>query len=273
MNGVYRLEAPRTVYAADQNIYRVPALHPDRIMTEHDLVYMARGSWEIRQDGTPYLLRQGEVLLLHGGRHHDGVRPCEADTRTLYIHMSMDAADRVTPEAGAGEAVIPTLVSCAGYAGVPRLFEEIVTLFHTTGQSPTRDIRLSALCQLLLCELRDAAQAIPGRDEAVDRALNLIRQHPGRMLSGEELAAAAYVSERTLRNRFLRIYGKTPHQYQMERKLLGVRGMLTDFPHMPLREVAGNYGFCDEFHLSKAFKSFYGLSPAAYRRQMSARRP
>ena len=86
------------------------------------------------------------------------------------------------------------------------------------------------------------------------------------VLTGGELAAAAYVSERTLRNRFLRLYGKTPHQYQMERKLQGVRQMLMDFPAMPLREVAGNYGFCDEFHLSKAFKSAFGLSPAAYRR-------
>ena len=180
--------------------------------------------------------------------------------------MSMDAADRVMPEPGAGEAVIPTLISCAGRAGVPRLFEEIIALFHTAGQPPTRDIRLSALCQLLLCELRDAAQAFPGRDEAVDKALRLLQDTPGRMLTGGELAAAAYVSERTLRNRFLRLYGKTPHQYQMERKLQGVRQMLMDFPAMPLREVAGNYGFCDEFHLSKAFKSAFGLSPAAYRR-------
>ncbi|MBC5757173.1 AraC family transcriptional regulator [Blautia sp. BX19] len=29
--------------------------------------------------------------------------------------------------------------------------------------------------------------------------------------------------------------------------------------------AAINYGFCDEFHLSKAFKKHFGLSPSQYR--------
>ena len=44
-----------------------------------------------------------------------------------------------------------------------------------------------------------------------------------------------------------------------------VRQFLLTQPDTKLREAAINYGFCDEFHLSKAFKKHFGLSPSQYR--------
>jgi two-component system response regulator YesN len=36
----------------------------------------------------------------------------------------------------------------------------------------------------------------------------------------------------------------------------------------PLKEIAAELGFCDEFHFSKLFKRRTGLSPSAYRTQV-----
>ena len=84
MPGVYDLWAPRRVSAASYIAYKAPSQHPDRIMQEHDLVYFLEGEWEVYQDNIPYLLRRGDVLLLHGGRHHYSKRPCLAGTNTIY---------------------------------------------------------------------------------------------------------------------------------------------------------------------------------------------
>ena len=51
----------------------------------------------------------------------------------------------------------------------------------------------------------------------------------------------------------------------METKLEMVRQFLLSQPDTKLREAAVNYGFYDEFHLSKAFKKQFGLSPSQYR--------
>jgi transcriptional regulator GlxA family with amidase domain len=37
---------------------------------------------------------------------------------------------------------------------------------------------------------------------------------------------------------------------------------------LSLEMIAGALGFCDAFHLSKAFKACHGLSPAAYRARL-----
>ena len=51
----------------------------------------------------------------------------------------------------------------------------------------------------------------------------------------------------------------------METKLEMVRQFLLTQPDTKLREAAINYGFCDEFHLSKAFKKKYGYPPSKLR--------
>ena len=53
----------------------------------------------------------------------------------------------------------------------------------------------------------------------------------------------------------------------METKLEMVREFLISQPHARLREAAANYGFYDEFDLSRAFKKQFGMSPSQYRSQ------
>ena len=51
----------------------------------------------------------------------------------------------------------------------------------------------------------------------------------------------------------------------METKLEMVRDFLIHQPDAKLHEAALNFGFYDEFHLSKAFKKQYGVSPSKFR--------
>ena len=99
-----------------------------------------------------------------------------------------------------------------------------------------------------------------------------IRDSPHRNVPAAELAQAAFVSERTLREQFRRRLGVTPHQYQIDLKIRLVQVMLRDFPELPLREVAHSFGFCDEFHLSRVFKRQVGVPPSAARAPGPARR-
>ena len=46
-------------------------------------------------------------------------------------------------------------------------------------------------------------------------------------------------------------------------------------PDLRLQEIATAYGFHDEFHMSKAFKQKYGVSPQQYRKaaQLPSQKP
>ena len=37
----------RRVSVANFNFYPEPSIHPDRVMTEHDFIYLLEGQWEV----------------------------------------------------------------------------------------------------------------------------------------------------------------------------------------------------------------------------------
>jgi AraC-like DNA-binding protein len=43
--------------------------------------------------------------------------------------------------------------------------------------------------------------------------------------------------------------------------------MLTAYPDMSIKDVAGYLGFSDQFYFSKVFRSLIGLSPSEYKSQ------
>ena len=80
-----------------------------------------------------------------------------------------------------------------------------------------------------------------------------------------EMAAEFYICPRTLNNRLRASCSQTFSAYQMDLKLEMVREFLAHQPDAKLHEAAVNFGFYDEFHLSKAFKKKYGYPPSKLR--------
>lgn len=74
------------------------------------------------------------------------------------------------------------------------------------------------------------------------------------------------------RKRFSAAMGQPPAQYRLARRVdqAAVRLRSDD---APLRVIAAELGFCDEFHFSKLFKRRTGLSPSAYRAQWRGAEP
>ena len=87
------------------------------------------------------------------------------------------------------------------------------------------------------------------------------------MFSAVEMADEMFVCARTLNNRFQKALGQTFCSYQTELKLKMVQQYLRCQPKATLSEAAENFGFCDAFHLSHAFKNKFGVSPSQYRAQ------
>ncbi|MGN1451772.1 MAG: helix-turn-helix domain-containing protein [Eubacteriales bacterium] len=99
----------------------------------------------------------------------------------------------------------------------------------------------------------------------------IMQNNPDKIFKSEEMASLLYVSARTFRNRFKDAFHKSFTQYQMEAKLEKVCLILKTYPEMQIKEIAANFGFYDEFHLSKVFKRYYGVSPSQYRKDSTAK--
>lgn len=92
-------------------------------------------------------------------------------------------------------------------------------------------------------------------------------ERPERAPDWPRLAARAGLSYERFRKRFAELKGVPPARYRLLR-LIDRAAVLLAQDRRPLRVIAAELGFCDEFHFSKHFKQRTGLAPSAYRRQM-----
>ena len=64
------LNTPHHVVAANAHYYKTPTeeRYIDRTLPNHDLIYLAEGSWSITENEQDYPLQKDDVLLLSAGR-------------------------------------------------------------------------------------------------------------------------------------------------------------------------------------------------------------
>lgn len=242
-------------------------LHPDRILPrEHDLIYMLSGEWELWQEEQVYLLRPGDVILLHGGHHHYGLVPCAGAIHTLFGHFTTLPEDALLPAPQPADSpdvwIFPTHLHLNADSPVPGLMEQMIHAYWSHDIYAAR--RAEDYLSLVLSHLSLSVGNLPTRqDEQVDKLCRMMEIHPDRFFSVSEMCDILKISPKTLHSYFLHRTGMAPHAWQMEQKLRMVQQDLIRFPRPTLRHLAEKYGFCDEYHLSKRYKARFGISPRA----------
>ena len=246
--------------AANSHYYEQPTepLYLNRVLQYHDLIYLVDGRWAITEGDTEYPMEKDDALLLTAGHHHYTRLPCAPRTRTICLHVSCEPGDR---EDNPHALRLPTRISARSCPQVRQYFEQIVETAWS--DRPYREERLSALFSLLALSLADAQEA--GDPCLAERIIQLIHAQPHRQFRVAEVAGLLYVSPRTVENAMRRAVGTSFSKYQMNRKLEMAAQQISVEPDVRLAEIAATLGFCDEFHLSKAFKQKYGVSPSQYR--------
>ena len=111
-------------------------IHPNRIMKEHDFLYMLDGNWEIFEDGVPYLMTTDDLLILPAGRHHYGKKMCNPGNRHMYIHVlpteienffntsQLKTDMKYTPASASDMFSCPSLLHCQAATRIRQYFLE-----------------------------------------------------------------------------------------------------------------------------------------------------
>jgi AraC family transcriptional regulator len=87
-----------------------------------------------------------------------------------------------------------------------------------------------------------------------------------RPVSIEALAAVVGRHPAWLTRAFRRELGHTPGEHQRRLRMARAAELIGD-ARMPLSEVALACGFCDQSHLTRAFRAAFGCTPSAFRRR------
>lgn len=260
----------RLVTLCGENVYPQPELHPDRVMDEHDLMYVYSGEWTLVQDETVYQVQAGDLIFLRAGSHHWSPAKCTVNARNMFIHMTCLPTDRCRVELSSTDAAayyegdsfcLPTMIHCGQDTPVTHLFREIIDTYWSQRKDAVR--RLHFLLGLLLNDLTGLALTSQQAGNEWSVALiRLFKEHAHRMYSIQEIADITGMNERTLSSRFRTITGESIHQYQLNLKLDDAYRMLRD-GGASVKAVAAHFGFCDAYYFSRMFKKKFGISPKA----------
>lgn len=115
----------------------------------------------------------------------------------------------------------------------------------------------------------DAEAGLATEHEAwFDQSVRLLGHRSAKgWLTPHEVAREVGLSYENFRKRFVRLSGESPGQYQKRRRLEWARAAIYQGDRS-IKQIAGELGFCDVFHFSKAFKQVVGLTPSDFRRRM-----
>ena len=265
----YNILANRKIESCNPNIHHKGLIHPKRTMRIHDFLYCAEGKWEIFIDNKPYILNKDDILILHAGVEHYGKEPCLPETKVYFIHIFPEDGDSYSEKSHNNSSpnlvVCDPLIHCQNFPEIKRLFKEIIQTYWSS--LPQSACKCSVLIQMLLIRLSECEQKHSFDKEIAltESCINIISQSSHFFLKPKEMAKSLFVSERTLRNAFKKVYNTTPYHYQRDMKLKRSIALMKEYPELTMNEIAINLGFADESHFCKVFKQIYGISPTTYK--------
>ena len=265
MKNVFNIDVRHNVTEANINFYANPFVHPERIMNEHDFIYVLEGEWKIGQNKEIYTINKDKLLILGAGNRHYGVSECTKGTRTMYFHISGESGDFSSysiEKSNGNQIIIDTLINAEFNRNIKRIFHEIVT-----AKLSFNERKASILFDLLLCEISSVQKHVSS-DKLGEKIKNIIHLNPEKFLSNTYIANEVNVSLKTAETKFKAQFGITIHRYILEFKIEQAISLFKNFSEMPIKEIAYNLGFYDEYHFSKQFKNITGLSPNEYKKKL-----
>jgi len=216
--------------------------------------------------------RPGQVIVLHPDEAHDG----RAGTRAGFGYRI------VYVEPGHIAAALRDI--CGRPRPLPFVREPVRTdarLARAVGSAFRGDLEPLALDALVVALAEALLGAAEGDDRsparartdggAVERARRFLDAERTRVVHSAELETVTGLTRYELARQFRLTHGTSPYRYLINRRLELARLRLGG--DQPLVDVAGETGFADQAHFTRAFKAAFGLTPARYRALTARTRP
>jgi AraC-like DNA-binding protein len=222
-----------------------------------------RGLQAFHCRGTLRASRAGQVIVIHPDEPHDG--HAGAPGGFAYHMLYLDPAQVVQALGGTGTppfvpevvAADPTLAAllAEAFTGFPAALDPLAVDAVTTGIADAMAHRSDG---------RAARRAPPGCDlPALHRARACLASSLDQPIGSAELEHATGLDRFDLARQFRRRFATSPHRYRLGRRLARAQDLIA--AGAPLADVAAATGFADQSHLTRHFKSRFGIPPGRWR--------
>ena len=241
--------------------------HPDN---HYELHYFLSGEGSFRNQNQKWNIQKGQLFLTLPREIH-GIEPGRLDDPLTYYAILFELESGDLPLLPLDdEKVFRSFPVDTGVQYRLR-FEDMKNRYNSPNpffrQGAQFDL-LSFLCGVL-GRLRDDERE-PSRPSdnhgsiKVEQAMDLFQKHIQKNIHLAEIAELLKISEEYLIKLFRRYIGITPMRYFQNLKLEASVSLLLNSTRS-IKEIAWQLNFSSQYHFSRNFKEFTGVSPSEYR--------
>ncbi|MEI9935596.1 MAG: AraC family transcriptional regulator [Pseudomonadota bacterium] len=207
--------------------------------------------------------RSGDILLAEADEIQR-ITPTDRPSALFTIFWHRSALERAGREIGLAEARQWAVTRLAA-GPLSADFAALHTLLESAGDPEAIEQAYRAITAALLRNANPSTTPATRRSPChpgVRRAAKRVRASFAESLSLEDLASELQMSKCHLARCFERSLGVPPHRYRRLLRLQSARRLLE--AGLAVGEAASETGFADAPHLTRAFRDWLGVSPAAW---------
>lgn len=235
-----------------------------RVLDELQLVFIAqgRGVFEDSVSGTQRI-EAGTCLVLMPRRWHRYHPDPSAGWSEYWVGVRGDAAFRAVRLLGLdlrGPVLKP-----GNHVDIASTYEHLLELAAVHDIVAHIGMTAGVLdLMTLMARGRGGEPGQQGRADSVAQAIRIMQSHVHDRVRLSTIARECGLGETTLRRAFRSQTGSSPYRYYMALKVNAAKMELAHSAQ-PLKAIAARLGFTDQYHLSRVFKEYTGVSPTRWR--------
>jgi AraC-like DNA-binding protein len=244
-------------------VSRGRGIHPQRIIGNYELIFVASGTLHMREDDQRFDLVAGQSLLLWPGREHAGTAPYAPDCSFYWLHF-----ERTSEEAEVSLLQVPQTTTVARPDHLTELFRRFLD------DQEARLMPRAVAAHLILLMLYEVALP-PSEAASTSRggAATILARHAYQyvtshlyeaQLATASVARALDCNPDYLGRCFREEYGYTVTEAIHRQRLQQARSLLLS-SNETVEAIARECGFSNVIFFRRLFKRQEGLSPTAYR--------
>jgi AraC family L-rhamnose operon regulatory protein RhaS len=272
---VFSQVCPFFVRVLDADEWRYP-LHRH---THYELIYILHGAGTHHLNGQDYPYQADDLFLCSPRDAHrfDIAQPtrfCFLKLNLSFLLAANDTFAQVQPLFEGGEAPAPFVFDAATRAYLRSQIEFCIREFAQRQFLYAQTIHASALSILvLLARARRQQQALSGQgatsDNLVPAIIHYLHAHlrvPAALAVGA-IAAHFHLSAGYVGQYFRRHTGQSLKAFIQKSRIRAIQLQL-EFSDKTVSQLAFEYGYADESHLTKAFRAQLAQTPTLYRTRL-----
>lgn len=250
-------------------ISRGSAMHPTRIITSHELIFVKQGELDMWEEDNTFHLEAGQTLHLWPGRQHGSSKPMPPDLRFYWIHYEVPSPDEVRAGSCEPGMVVPQIATIKQPERLERLFRTFLEDQETGMLHP---YAANLLTSLMLVEVMQSQTELaePPEDANVVAtwADTYIRMNFDRPITASKVAEALCYNTDYLGRVYRKLYGCTLTEAIHKRRIEKACEWLLD-TNLTITQIAVRCGFSEPDYFRRIFRRTMQIAPGDYREEFS----